>query len=88
MTPGTRARVRLPAGFALMEETTAFRLDWNRFSPPESAAINALTLRIIYSMGPHKAHQLRGRTPCTADLVCTQAPHRRRGLRPAIFCGS
>lgn len=45
------------AGFALMEETTAFRLDWNRFSPPESAAINALTLRIIYSMGPHKAHQ-------------------------------
>jgi hypothetical protein len=51
-------------GFALLEETTAFRLDWDHFSPgtPDGApsspdAINTVTLRLIYSMGPHKAHQ-------------------------------
>jgi hypothetical protein len=56
--------VGLFAGFALMEETTAFRADWNHFMPgkPEGApdtpdAVNAFTLRVIYSMGPHKAHQ-------------------------------
>ncbi|MEQ1832531.1 MAG: hypothetical protein ABL977_05700, partial [Candidatus Eisenbacteria bacterium] len=53
------------AGLALMEETTAFRLDWKRTSRSESAApsvpaddpIQSLTLRVIFSMGPHKAHQ-------------------------------
>lgn len=51
-------------GYSLMEETTAFRLDWNRFMPgtpsggPSAApAVNTLTLRAIFSMGPHKAHQ-------------------------------
>ncbi len=51
-------------GFALLEETTAFRLDWDHFSPgtPTGAtespeAINTVTLRVIFSMGPHKAHQ-------------------------------
>jgi hypothetical protein len=52
------------AGLALMEETTSFRLEWNRFVPgtlagaisrPKSA--DTITLRVIYSMGPHKAHQ-------------------------------
>jgi hypothetical protein len=52
------------AGLALMEETTAFRLSWERWMPgrPEGArenpdAVNVLTLRGIWSMGPHKAHQ-------------------------------
>jgi hypothetical protein len=45
------------AGLALMEETTVFRLDWKRFVPDEEDAFNALTLRVIYSLGPHKAHQ-------------------------------
>jgi hypothetical protein len=56
--------VGLFAGFALMEETTAFRLDWTHFMPgtPGGAsespdAVNTITLRMIYSMGPHKAHQ-------------------------------
>jgi hypothetical protein len=56
--------VGLFAGFALMEETTAFRLDWSHFIPgtPDGAeenpaAVNTFTLRMIYSMGPHKAHQ-------------------------------
>jgi hypothetical protein len=51
------------AGFAVMEESTVFRLGWERFQAGAPAAteapdaINTLTLRVIYSMGPHKAHQ-------------------------------
>jgi hypothetical protein len=51
------------AGFALLEETTAFRIDWNVFMPGAPTggttpdAVNSVTLRVIYSMGPHKAHQ-------------------------------
>jgi len=51
-------------GYSLMEETTSFRLDWNHFMPGtpsgdplDPPAVNTLTLRVIYSMGPHKAHQ-------------------------------
>jgi hypothetical protein len=51
-------------GFSLLEETTAFRLDWDHFSPgtPDDAtesseAYDTVTLRVIFSMGPHKAHQ-------------------------------
>ena len=52
------------AGFALLEETTAFRLDWDHDmpgSPPGAPstpdAIDTVTMRVIFSMGPHKAHQ-------------------------------
>jgi hypothetical protein len=45
------------AGFALMEETTAFRAGWERFDGAGGPAINTYTMRVIYSMGPHKAHQ-------------------------------
>lgn len=52
------------AGYSLLEETTAFRLDWDHFSPaslddalPEPPDVNTVTLRVIFSMGPHKAHQ-------------------------------
>ena len=47
-----------------MEETTAFRLDWDHFVPGTPPAApetrrrsNTVTLRVIFSMGPHKAHQ-------------------------------
>lgn len=56
--------VGLFAGLALLEETTAFRIDWSHFmpgtpegAPEDPAAVNSVTLRVIYSMGPHKAHQ-------------------------------
>ncbi len=45
------------AGYALMEETTALRLDWRHIAPEGDTAFNNVTLRVIYSMGPHKAHQ-------------------------------
>jgi hypothetical protein len=51
-------------GLALLEETTAFRLDFIHAMPGTPAgstvspdAVNTVTLRAIYSMGPHKAHQ-------------------------------
>jgi hypothetical protein len=55
--------VGLFAGFALMEETTVLRLDWRREQLGVTAgetqpdAINTATMRVVWSMGPHKAHQ-------------------------------
>ncbi len=52
------------AGYSLMEETTAFRIDLDRLTPGRApgetsapASVNTFTLRVIFSMGPHKAHQ-------------------------------
>lgn len=51
------------AGFAVMEETTALRLDWRRAQAgaaagePDPEPVDVITLRVIWSMGPHKAHQ-------------------------------
>jgi len=49
------------AGLSLLEESTVFRLDWNHFMPGNGSAtpdnIDTVTLRVIFSMGPHKAHQ-------------------------------
>lgn len=49
-------------GYSLMEETTAFRLDYEYRQPhlqlePRPDPVNTVTLRVIFSMGPHKAHQ-------------------------------
>lgn len=56
--------VGLFAGLALMEETTAFRVDYRRLQPgralfaaADPEAVNQFTMRVIFSMGPHKAHQ-------------------------------
>lgn len=61
---GRQSAFGVHAGLSLMEETTAFRLDWRRIQPArpagagsDPAAIQQLTLRAIFSMGPHKAHQ-------------------------------
>lgn len=45
------------AGYSLLEETTVFRIGWERFVPEEGEAANTVTFRVLYSMGPHKAHQ-------------------------------
>jgi hypothetical protein len=44
------------AGYSLLEETTAFRADVVRFLPAGGDASTRFTLRVVYSMGPHKAH--------------------------------
>lgn len=43
-------------GYSILEETTVFRLGWERFRPAGDAAVNTVTFRVLYSMGPHKAH--------------------------------
>jgi hypothetical protein len=45
------------AGYSLMEETTVFRLDWRHVAPEAGDGYNTVVCRVIYSMGPHKAHQ-------------------------------
>ncbi len=61
--PGWNRATGLFAGFALLEETTALRLDWRHEQPAadeagvDSPAVDTVTLRVIWSMGPHKAHQ-------------------------------
>lgn len=49
--------VKLFAGLSLLEESTFFTFDWDHFMPDHGAAIDTFTLRAIFSMGPHKAHQ-------------------------------
>ena len=63
-TDDRRPGLRGVRGLALMEETTAFRIDWNHFMPGTPAGgprrpmpSTRVTLRVIFSMGPHKAHQ-------------------------------
>ena len=60
----SNSAVGLFAGLALMEETTAFRVDYRRLQPGRAVfaaadpeAVNQFTMRVIFSMGPHKAHQ-------------------------------
>jgi hypothetical protein len=48
--------VRLFTGLSLLEESTSFLLDWERFFPASGAAANTLTLRAVFALGPHKAH--------------------------------
>lgn len=61
--PEWDSAVGLFAGFSPMEESTVFRLGWERYQAGVPAAVaapdavNTLTLSVIYSMGPHKAHQ-------------------------------
>lgn len=45
------------AGRALMEETTVIRADWRWLEPAEGDGYGRFTLRVIFSMGPHKPHQ-------------------------------
>lgn len=45
------------AGYAVMEETLLFRLVYNRAIPEAGDPTNTVSLHVVYSMGPHKAHQ-------------------------------
>lgn len=45
------------AGYAVLEESLVFRVGYDRFDPEGGDGVSRLMLRVIYSMGPHKAHQ-------------------------------
>jgi len=44
-------------GYALLEETTLFRLTYEEFIPEGSAVVHTWMFQVLFSMGPHKAHQ-------------------------------
>jgi hypothetical protein len=45
------------AGYALMDETLLVRWVYDRFKPRTGEETSTVRLHVIYSMGPHKAHQ-------------------------------
>jgi len=53
----TESSIGAFAGLALLEDSTVFRLDWRRVDQGFGDAFNRVNLRVIFSMGPHKAHQ-------------------------------
>ena len=44
-------------GYSLLEETTLLRLTYERFKPENSPAVHTVMFQVLFSMGPHKAHQ-------------------------------
>lgn len=44
-------------GFSLLEESTLFRLTYEQFMSANFAVVNTVGLQVLFSMGPHKAHQ-------------------------------
>jgi hypothetical protein len=53
----TNRSVKAFAGFSLLEETTLLRLTYERFKPENSTAVHTVMFQVLFSMGPHKAHQ-------------------------------
>ena len=53
----TDSAVKVFAGFSLLEETTLLRLSCERFKPENSPAVSTVMFQVLFSMGPHKAHQ-------------------------------
>ena len=49
--------VRAFLGYAVLEESTLLRLAYERFLPDGGNAFDTVTLQLLFSMGPHKAHQ-------------------------------
>ncbi len=44
-------------GYAVLEESTLLRLAYERRLPEGEEAFDTVTLQLLFSMGPHKAHQ-------------------------------
>lgn len=53
----TNSALKYFIGFTFMEETTMLRLSYEQFMPQGSPVVNTWTLQVLFSMGPHKAHQ-------------------------------
>jgi hypothetical protein len=48
---------RVFLGYAVLEESTLLRLAYEHFQPEVGEAVNTVALQLLFSMGPHKAHQ-------------------------------
>lgn len=53
----TDRAVKAFAGYAVLEESTLFRVAVERFMPGTGAAVHTISAQLLFSMGPHKAHQ-------------------------------
>jgi len=53
----TNRAVKGFVGYSLLEETTLLRLTYERFKPENNPAVHTVMLQVLFSMGPHKAHQ-------------------------------
>jgi len=48
---------RVFAGYAVMEETTLIRVSLERHMPAGETPVHTVSAQLLFSMGPHKAHQ-------------------------------
>ncbi len=48
---------RVFAGYAVLEESTLLRVAYEHFIPDGGDAVNTVSAQLLFSMGPHKAHQ-------------------------------
>jgi hypothetical protein len=53
----TNRAIKYFVGFAMLEETTLFRLSYEQYFPDGSPVVNTYMFQVLFSMGPHKAHQ-------------------------------
>jgi hypothetical protein len=53
----TNKAIKFFLGYSLMEETTLLRLAYEKFYPGGNTTVNTVEFQILFSMGPHKAHQ-------------------------------
>ena len=53
----TDRSVKVFAGYAVLEESTLFRVAYEHFLPDGGSAVNTVSAQLLFSMGPHKAHQ-------------------------------
>jgi hypothetical protein len=52
----TDRAVKLFAGYALLEETTIFRVSYEQFLPEAAPVVHTFMFQVLFSMGPHKPH--------------------------------
>lgn len=48
---------RVFLGYAVLEESTLLRFSFEHFMPEVGDPVNTVSLQLLFSMGPHKAHQ-------------------------------
>jgi hypothetical protein len=53
----TDRALKVFAGFALLEETTLLRASYEEFKAQNAPVSRTVMLQVLFSMGPHKAHQ-------------------------------
>ena len=49
--------IKVFAGYAVLEESTLLRIAYEHLMPDGGKAVNSVSAQLLFSMGPHKAHQ-------------------------------